>query len=158
MEQPQQDKPQIKYETLWKFIIRPIRDEYEDDDENYQSVFKAIQNVGNISIFSRLIHSAGLNDQIEQSNDDDYSDNISDVRKNNYCVEFIYNTKQDRIIYVDGNSKVITFDKLLYVLPTAKGVNNVIVYYAEGSNGYEKFNPLIMNGNTENIINLIDCL
>jgi dipeptidyl aminopeptidase/acylaminoacyl peptidase len=32
MEQPQQDKPQIKYETLWKFIIRPIRDEYEDDE------------------------------------------------------------------------------------------------------------------------------
>jgi hypothetical protein len=27
----EENKPKISYETLWKFIIRPPRDEYDED-------------------------------------------------------------------------------------------------------------------------------
>jgi len=131
---------------------------YEEKDDNYKLIYEEIEKIGNVSIFDRLIYSAGLNNQLEQSNNDEYTKSISEVRKNNYCVEYIFDKRQDKIVYLNGNTKVITYDKLLYVLPTASGVNNIIIYYAESSNGYEKFNPIIMNGKTENIINLINGL
>ena len=70
-------------------------------------------NVGKVSIFDRLISGAGLDDKIIESKKDEYSTNIADVRKTNICVEVIYETKQDKIIYSEGKNRSLKPDTAL---------------------------------------------
>lgn len=130
---------------------------YDIEDEEFENIIKNVNEVGKISIFERLICGASLNSQITQSQDDEYSSVISDVKKNNVCVEYIYEKNQDKIIYIDGKSKVVSYSRLLFVLSSENGVNKVVVYFANDQ-GYETYNPLLMNGKTEKIINYINSL
>lgn len=131
---------------------------YQEEDSEYKKIINQLNDVGKISIFERLINNVAVNNKIEQSGDDEYTDSVADVKKNNICIEFIYELKQDKILYVGENTKVISYDKLLFVLSTNIGIDTVLIYYADGSNGYDKFNPLLMNGKCENIINYINTL
>ncbi len=144
--------------NIYKNSIAALNNKsYTSSDSEFFDINASVENVGKISIFDRLISGARLNDEITQSGDDEYSNVITDVKKSNYCVEYIYTTNQDKIIHIDGQTKVISYNRLLYVLPKSNGVNKVIVYFANDK-GYENYNPLVMNGKTEEIIKLIDSL
>ena len=128
---------------------------YKEKDSEYKEIISKVSNLGNISIFDRLISGSSLDDKIIQSKDDEYSDNITDIKKANVCIEYIFESKQDKIIFIDGNSKVINFNKLLFVIPTNSGVNDIIIYYASDK-GYESYNPLVMRGKSDSLINFIN--
>lgn len=130
---------------------------YESKDVEYQELTNHLNELGKISIFERLINGVTLNNQITQSQDNEYSKVISDVKKNNVCVELIYEKNQDKIIYIEGKTKVISYSRLLYVLPTQKKVDKVIVYFANDQT-YETYNPLILNGKPEKLIGYINNL
>lgn len=130
---------------------------YTSDDGEFDNLIKKVENVGKVSIFDRLISQSGLDNAVRQSGDNDYSNVISDVRKSNYCIEYIYESNQDKIITINGNTKVISYNRLLYVFPTTSGVTDIIVYYANDK-GYENYNPLLFYGKTQEIINTINSL
>lgn len=145
--------------NIYKKSIAALNNKlYDSNDREFNDIIKNVSNVGNVSIFDRLITNSSLNDKINQSKDNEYSNNIADLKNTGYCIEFIYELKQDKIVYIDGKSKVITFNKLLYVFPSGKGMQNILVYYSEGSNSYENYNPLVFDGKTEKIINYINSL
>ena len=131
---------------------------YTSKDTEFEEIINKINSIGKLSVFERLINNIDANEKIEQSRDDEYTENVSDVKKNNICVEFLYDFKQDKIIYVGAETKVISYDKLLFVFSNTKDIDTILVYYADGTNGYEKFNPLLLNGKNKNIINYINSL
>lgn len=130
---------------------------YNSEDNEFNNIIKTVENIGKVSIFDRLISQTGLQNSIRQSGDNDYSDVISDVKTSNYCIEYIYEGNQDKVIAINGQTKVISYNRLLFVLPTTSGINNIIVYFANDK-GYENYNPLLFYGKTQDIINLINSL
>ena len=130
---------------------------YVEDDEEFDEIVQKVSNVGKISIFDRLIAGADLDEKIDECKQNEYSSNVADLKKSKICVEIIYETKQDKIVYFNGKTKVINYDALLYVFSEDPGVSRVLVYY-KSDKGYDSYTPLEMNGKTSDIINFIKSL
>ncbi len=141
--------------NIYKNSIASLNNKsYTNKDAEFNSLVDLVNELGKVSIFERLTSGCGLDEKIEQSPKDQYSSTIADIRNTNICVEFIYEAKQDKIVYLNGYSKVISYNKITFVLSKDK-VGTILVYYAEGNAGYDNYDPLVMHGKSEKLINFI---
>lgn len=144
--------------NIYKKSIASLNNKsYKPEDSEFNDIIKFVDELGKISTFERLVNRIRLDGKIIQSKDGEYSSSIADVRNSNICVEFIYEAKQDKIVYIEGETKVVSFNKITYVL-SSNYIDDIIIYYAEGNNGYDNYDPLIMSGKSEKLINYINSL
>lgn len=144
--------------NIYKKSIASLNNkEYKNTDEEYNIILTKIQNSGKTTLFERLINGYNFENNIEQVEGNQSSTSVSDIRKTNICVELIFDTKQDKIIYSGKNTKVVSYDKLMFVfVENNNKISDVLVYFSNGSNGYANYNPLILVGKSGEIIEYIN--
>ncbi len=125
------------------------------ESKYFSELVKQVSKVGKVSVFERLINGKNLDGKITQMTNKNDVSLIADVRMTHICVEFIYETVQDKVVYIDGNSKVISYNKLTFAFSSNK-VDDIKIYYSEGSKGYDSFLPLVMCGKAKNVIEVIN--
>ena len=140
-------------------------DGYTENDEAYATLVNKINNMTNMSLFKRLVELKTLDTKVEQSKDGTFAKWTSELKSKNLVIELDFGTElQDMIIYENGNSRVISFYCISYVITKTSSLNDIIVYYS-GTNDttareeqYAKCEPIVLKGYGTDLIKYIDSL
>lgn len=128
--------------------------EFQSGTDNYNKVLKELKNVTNVSIFNRLVNGGTLTDKPQQDLDNKLSSWSTEMKLKNIVVELTFDKQQDAVVYYDGNSKVVSYWCLLYVIPLNSDFNEIIIYYSTTNdstnsakeNSYKECSPIVLNG------------
>ncbi|MBQ8451696.1 MAG: hypothetical protein IJ538_02845 [Clostridia bacterium] len=140
-------------------------DSYTSTDGEYQKLLDEINNITNLSMLTRLVNNEKIDKKVEQDIDGTYSKWSLDMNSNGYAVELLFvGGGQDAVVEANGNTRVITYLGLMYVFPKKADYEKIIVYYSttnneygeEKSTSYKSCEPLVIYGNTNAIIDLIE--
>lgn len=158
------DEPEKIY--IYNESTNPTKnDGYSKTDEAYTELVNKINNMTNMSLFERLVKLKTLDTQIEQSKDGTYVKWTSELKSKNLVIELDFGpNEQDMIIYENGNSRVISFYCISYVIPKTSEITDIIVYYS-GTNDttkreehYAKCESIVLKGYGAEIIKYIKSL
>ena len=127
---------------------------YTKDDAEYSEILKNVKKVSSISIFTRLVNNSPVKPVIEQDLEGKFADWSTEIKLENIVIELIYDKAQDLIVYVDGDTRVITYFCLAIVVPANNDFSDVVIYYSETNNttdsskdeSYKACNPLTVKG------------
>lgn len=139
---------------------------FEEDDENFNQILTELKNITNVSIFNRLIGGGNLTKQIEQETDGKYVSYSTDLKQDNIVVELIFNKSQDAVVYSNGNSRVISYFCILYVIPDTDKLDEILVYHsttADSTNSakdkaYAACEPFVLYGNPSSFSKFVKTL
>ena len=102
----------------------------ESGTEKFDKIYAEVQNITNLSIFSRLASGGKLDEspreELASKVESGYSS--SQMKTENTCLEICFNEKQTQIVETEGNRHVIEFYSLLFVVSTS-GTREVAMYF-----------------------------
>lgn len=112
---------------------------FTKDNDVYNKILNQLNNSTNISVFERLLNNSTLKNEVSQDYDGTYTKWSTELKQKNIVIELIYDTKQrDAIVYYNGDSKVISYYTLAFVIPIGGGVRDVVVYYSSTNDSTRK--------------------
>lgn len=131
----------------------------------YYELLKRLKNIGNLSIMDRAIHQIDINEPLSQDENKNFpvwSDDTTlknNVLKNNICVEIKFKKSQQQIVYVDGDSKRIDYNNLIFVIPENGKTQQVPIYFMiSGGASYANASPMLMYMNCASLLKYIKSL
>lgn len=133
-------------------------------DKEYSEILNLINDMTNISVFNRLMNGISLNSKPEQDLDGDFVAYNSDLKTKYVAVELTYVGERDAIVYYQGNSKVISYSSIIFIMHLSDKITDVDIYYGtnlSGSNREETYRqcvPIIEKAQTKKITNYIQNL
>ncbi len=136
---------------------------YSAEDKEYNKVLKKLKSVSSVSIFKRLVNGTSLKVGVEQDIDNTFATWNTSFKQKNVVVELIYDKQQDLIVEYNGNTKVIYYYCISYVIPISDKLSDIVIYYAttNGSgkdNSYASNSPLVIKGETKNFVKFVESL
>jgi hypothetical protein len=120
--------------------------------DEYAKIIDKVSNITNLSYYQRLTNLKTLETKLEVSDADTYIKWSSDIKSKYLVIEFEFTEEQDTIVYEGGNTRVISYYCLSYVITKTKGFTDVLVYYSTTNSSssrdesYAKCQPLILKG------------
>lgn len=138
---------------------------FDNSDKEFQEVLTELKNITNMSLFNRLMKLNTLKTEVHQDLDGKYSSWKTDMKKDNIVIELYFGTRmQDTVVYYNGNSKVVSYYYLAYVIPTEGNFNEIAVYYCDTTDStasvkdknYQSHKPMIISGYTKHINKLVN--
>lgn len=128
--------------------------EFQSGTDNYKKVLKELNKVTNVSMFNRLVNGGTLTDKPQQDLDNKLSTWSTEMKLKNIVVELTFDQQQDAVVYYNGDSKVVSYWCLLYVIPLNTDYNEIIIYYATTNdstnsakeNSYKECSPIVLEG------------
>lgn len=155
----------VKYELNYKnangFKIckkdTDVSTEIKNTNDDFEKVENLVSKLLTTSLVERNIHGQNLDTKINQDlsgNSDNYS---TTLLAKNYAISIDYTQEQEQIVYYQGDSKVIKHYGYMLILGTNKGYQEIKIYYrtSSGTTNYQN-NPMLIMGNTTNLINFIE--
>jgi len=104
---------------------------FTKENEEYSEILSYLNKATNISVFERLLNNSTLKNEVEQDFDGTYTKWSTELKKKNIVIELVYDSKQrDSVVYYKGDSKVISYYTLAFVIPVGGGVRDVVVYFS----------------------------
>ncbi len=137
---------------------------YKSSDEEYNKILETYNNITNLTLFDWLIHSSTLDIMPTQDVNSTYANYNTDIINNNIALEFIFsgdNAQQDVLLRIDGDTKVISFNAILFIIPSNNSYSNIVAYYSLGANkeeGYRNCQPIIFKGRAGKFVDLVESL
>ena len=133
-------------------------------DKEYKDIMKHINDMTNISVFTRLMNGIGLDSKPEQDLDGTYIKYANDLKTTHIAVELLYTGSRDSIVYYKGNSKTVNYSAIIFVIPINEGVGDVTIYFSQNNSTtnreeyYGRCVPVHVKANTKNITKYVDNL
>ena len=130
---------------------------YNEGDDKYNDILKALNKTTSISIFKRLVNKTKLNEKIEIDMGGKISKYSTTMKQNHIVVEMIYDKQQDTVAYYEGNSRVVSYYAALYLIRPNNDFFDIIVYYSSTNDTtkkdsyYADCKPLILKGDSRYI-------
>ena len=133
-----------------------------DTPVNYEKLWAEIKNIGKLSVLDRIVNKYEIDDKISQDiqgkNGKWDSEADTNNKKENIVIELEFEEKQSQIIYVDGDSKLIEYKKLIFVAPEDGKSRELVVYFMISDGSAYSTNPFLIHGNCKNLIKVINNL
>lgn len=104
---------------------------YEKGTENYNKILKGYTQMTRFSLFNQVASGFHINEKTNQ----DLSGNSSWSETNKlssgwFSVEFIYDENQKVVVEVDGNTRVITFRSLIFLIDNSDERQDLKIYFS----------------------------
>lgn len=137
---------------------------YKAETAEYSIINEKVNNITNMSYYDRLLKFKTLDTKLELSTDGTYVKWTSDLKSKNLVIEFEFEEEQDLVVYDNGNTRVISYYCISYVINKTNTAADVAVYYSTTRDSttreesYAKCDPIILKGYTGDIISYIDSL
>lgn len=139
---------------------------YTKDDAEYNEILKKVKKVTAVSIFTRLVNNSVVKPVIEQDLSGKYAEWSTEIKLENIVIELVYDKAQDLIVYVDGDTRVITYFCLAIVVPANDEFADVVMYYSETNNttdsskdeSYKACKPLTVKGKGGKLLKYLNSL
>ena len=136
-------------------------------DKEFEETLSELKNITNMSLFNHLIKLNTLNTTVVQDMESKYAKWETSMKQSSIVVELYFGPKmQHSVVYHNGNSKVVSYYYLSYVIPTDGNFNEIAVYFCDTTDStsstkdknYQGHKPLIISGFTKNIFNFVNSL
>ena len=138
---------------------------YQKGNEKYNKVLEKLNEVTNLTLFDWLLHENSLNITPSQDLDNQFSQYSTDMKSEYIAVEILFsgdNHQQDTVVTVNGNTKVVSYDCIIMILPTNNNYSDIVVYYSLGSPNqdeqYKVCQPIILKGRAGSFIKFVSTL
>lgn len=137
---------------------------YDSKTDEYSKLIDKVSKITNLSYYQRLTNLNTLETNIEVSDKDTYIKWSSDIKSKYLVVEFEFTDEQDVVVYENGNTRVISYYCLSYVITKTKDFTDVLVYYSttnsssQREESYAKCQPLILKGFVSDIVEYADII
>lgn len=138
--------------------------EYSKNDtpEKYNRLVEEVNNMTKLSVMDCMINDWDLHRTPSQDINNTYKkfDKYA-VTPENYCVELIYEEKQELLIEFEGDTRVIPFYALLFVVEETKHGQEIALYFSttddiDSVKTYSSSsNPILIKGDTSKLFKYI---
>ena len=133
-----------------------------DRPEKYNRLKEEVKNMTKLSVMDCMINDWDLHRTPSQDVNNTYKkfDKYA-VTPENYCVELIYEEKQELLIEFEGDTRVIPFYALLFVVQESEHGQEIALYFSttEGLDSTKTYssssNPILIKGDTTNLFEYI---
>lgn len=135
---------------------------YSESDSEYKKIMKSLDKLTNISMFNRLSNKTKLNDKVTIDSEGSFTKWTTDLKQQNIVIELVYDTEQDVVVYENGNSRVISYWCISYVIPITKEFKDVVAYYSTTNDStkkdtfYASCTPIYFKGMAKSLIKEIN--
>lgn len=162
----------IKFEYDTPSVIRvynkstnSIKNEgYTKKDDEFNVIIDKLNQMTNLTLLQRLNKMKSLDAKVEIDSLGTYNNWRSEMKKENIVIEIDFDDEQDLVVYDGGNTRVISYWCLVYVITTYENFDEVIVYFSTTKDStareesYAKSDPVIIKGFTEDIVRYVNSI
>ena len=134
---------------------------YYPDDAEYANVIEKLGKSTKASLLTLLLRTGSVKYNIEYGSDN-YATYDTSMKGSNIVVELIYNQLQNVIVYENGNTRVVAYTCLLFIIPCESRFTDIIVYnsyYNDSTlkeNEYKEKTPFVIKGNPKKLMKYLD--
>ncbi len=136
---------------------------FTKDDKEYAEILKKLNKTTTLSLLDWLVHENTLDLHPTQDQKKIYSSYTTEMKTEYIAIELWFaneNAQQDLVVFVDGNSKVISYDRIILVLPTDDNAyNDIVAYFSLGSSDpekqYKSCEPVVLRGRAGELVKFI---
>ncbi len=136
---------------------------YDSEDDEYAEILTRINEMTNLSYYTRLINLKTLDTRIEPSISGTFMKWSSEIKSGNLVIELEFTEQQDVVVYDGGNTRVISFYVMSYVISKTDAFSDILVYYSntnasgtQREESYAKNDPLVLKGFAGDVIDYAD--
>lgn len=129
----------------------------ETTPSRYNKLNSLLNSSTNLSIIDYMFRGVSLNSKPSQDIDNEYSRWSENNKSNGYCVELIFNDKQTVIVSIDGDTKVVEFYGLIFMVEDSIASREVAIYFStsEGSSKSYTTNPMLLNAKQNKLLSYL---
>lgn len=139
---------------------------FEKGDEAYDQILSKLNEATNLSILDWLVHENTLDLAPSQDLDNKFSKYSTEMKTEYIAIELWFandNAQQDLVVWIDGDSKVVSFDHIILIIPTDNNnYNDIVAYFSLGSNDWEtqyrSCQPVVFKGRAGALVDYIKTL
>ena len=157
------DRPSVI--RVYNKSTNPIKNEgYTKNDEPFELIVKKLKEMTNMTLMQRLNNLKTLNANVNVDSAGTYNSWQSEMKKDNIVIEMDFPEEQDLIVYDGGNTRVISYWCLAYVITTYDNFDEIVVYYSTTNSStareesYAKCDPIVIKGYTEDIVRYVNAI
>lgn len=157
------DRPSVI--RVYNKSTNPIKNEgYTKNDEPFGLIVEKLKEMTNMTLMQRLNNLKTLNANVNVDSAGTYNSWQSEMKKDNIVIEMDFPEEQDLIVYDGGNTRVISYWCLAYVITTYDNFDEIVVYYSTTNSStareesYAKCDPIVIKGYTEDIVRYVNAI
>lgn len=150
---------------IYNQSTNPIKnDGYTKDDEPYKVIIEKLTQMTNMTLMQRLNKLKNLKTNVYVDSAGTYNSYKSEMKKENLVIELDFSEEQDVVVYDDGNTRVVSYWCISYVITKLDDFTEIVVYYSTTNSStareesYAKCDPIILKGFTQDIVNYVNSL
>lgn len=157
------DRPSII--RVYNKSTNPIKNEgYTKDDDEFSVIVDKLQQMTNMTLLQRLNNLKTLDAKVNVDSEGVYNGWQTQMKKENLVIEIDFDDEQDLVVYDNGNTRVVSYWCLAYVITTYENFDEIVVYYSTTKDStareesYAKCVPIIIKGYTEDIVRYVNTI
>ncbi len=138
---------------------------YSKEDSEYSEILNKLNSTTTLSLFDWLIHENTLNLAPSQDLNKTFSSYTTEMKSEYIAVELWFageNAEQDVVVWIDGVSKVISYNRIILIIPSTNNYSNIVAYFSLDSNDwesqYKSCQPIILKGRAGELVSYIKTL
>lgn len=124
-----------------------------EDSEKFNRIYSSLKDMTSLNVFVRLAQGGKLDEKPSQDVDCEIGYYSNQLKQENLCLEVVFDEIQRQIIQIDGNTKVLEYYSMLFVVEKS-GTHTVAIYLNQNSgNRVYTGLPMLVRANTTNLFN-----
>ena len=129
----------------------------EGTPAKYNRLAKEVKNITKLTILECMVNDYDLKRVPSQALDGKYdSFSKSTATSENYCVELVYEKKQSLLVSYEGDTKVVEFYALLFIVEESGNGQEIALHFSttEGIDSYKSYtkSPITIEGKTDKLL------
>ncbi|MBQ4541659.1 MAG: hypothetical protein IJA23_02270 [Clostridia bacterium] len=157
------DRPSVI--RVYNKSTNPIKNEgYTKNDEPFGLIVEKLKEMTNMTLMQRLNNLKTLKANVNVDSAGTYNSWQSEMKKDNIVIEMDFPEEQDLVVYDGGNTRVISYWCLAYVITTYENFDEIVIYYSTTNSStareesYAKCDPIVIKGYTEDIVRYVNTI
>lgn len=157
------DRPSVI--RVYNKSTNPIKNEgYTKNDEPFGLIVEKLKEMTNMTLMQRLNNLKTLKANVNVDSAGTYNSWQSEMKKDNIVIEMDFSEEQDLVVYDGGNTRVISYWCLAYVITTYENFDEIVIYYSTTNSStareesYAKCDPIVIKGYTEDIVRYVNTI
>lgn len=136
---------------------------YFKEDKEYINTIASLKKSTKTSLLNLLLKTGSVKYDIQYGGEK-YATYDTEMKSKNMVIELIYKQTQNVVVYENGNSRVIPYTCLLFIIPCEKEFQEIVIYYSEYNDStikekeYKENIPFIINSNPSKILKYVESI
>ena len=126
----------------------------ENNEAKFNLINSCLQDMTQMSVFSRVAQGGKLDEKPSQDEDYEIGYFSTQLKQENLCLEVVFSDLQRQIVEVDGNTKVLEFYRMIFVV-NGEGAQVLPIYlnHNAGNDNLYTGLPMLVRTNMVNLYN-----